>query len=248
MHKKKLIIISLSAGAAVAIAATFIALGLTVWKPKKKSTQEWLYDFKNSLSANVGTDELKTEKSIIITEDGAEVARYFRLLEIKNQNGETVAHLSLTEEYPTLDTNEFNVNDEYYFIGGTMYIQRIAGEEKNGTDFASSWDVFWEVVNENAGSASYDFSQSNFTDLKLTHENGLHSLSASVPIEKKYSFFITSEEVADMSEIYISMTIDTSYSLIEFEMNYIYMDKQSVVIRTVNSEPGEIEIKDFVRR
>lgn len=45
-HKKKILIISISIGLAVAIAVTFITLAFTVWKPKVKTTQEWLNDFK----------------------------------------------------------------------------------------------------------------------------------------------------------------------------------------------------------
>lgn len=248
-RKKNILILSISVGFAVILAVIFTSLGFTIWKPKKKSVQQWLYDFENSLAVSYnGTEERKTEKSIFITENGAEVALYSQLLEIKNQNEETVAHFSVYEKYPTLETNEFDICDEYYFINDTMYMQRTAGNEINGTEFTSTWEVFWQVVNENAGSLSYDFSESNFTDLLIAHENEKHILTASVPQEKKYGFFIDAEDVVDMNSITLSVIIDNNFSLLEFRMNYIFKDMQSVEIKLVKAEPTQIEIKDFVRR
>ncbi len=179
-HKKKLLIISISIGLAVAIAVTFITLALTVWKQKPKTTQEWLNDFKACLVFQKNDNEQKTQKSITITEDGKEVAFYNHLVEIKTQNDEKVAHLSVKEEFPTLETTEFDTYDEYYFIGDTMYMQRVAAGETNGTSFGSTWEVFWEVVTENLGSINYDFAESNFSVLVLSHNEHTHSISAMI--------------------------------------------------------------------
>lgn len=99
-HKKKLLIISISISLAVALAVTFITLAFTVWKPKVKTTQEWLNDFKACLVLSKDDSEQKTRKSITITEDGNTVAQYEHLVEIKNQNDEKVAHLSVTAKTP----------------------------------------------------------------------------------------------------------------------------------------------------
>ncbi len=102
-HKKKILIISISVGLAVAIAVMFITLAFTVWKPKVKTTQEWLNDFKDCLVLSKEDSEQKTHKSITITEGENTVALYEHLVEIKNQNDEKIAHLSVTEKFSTLN-------------------------------------------------------------------------------------------------------------------------------------------------
>lgn len=59
-HKKKLLIISISISLAVVIAITFITLAFTVWKPKVKTAQEWLNDFKTCLVLSKDDSEQKT--------------------------------------------------------------------------------------------------------------------------------------------------------------------------------------------
>lgn len=59
-HKKKILIISISVGLAVAIAVTFITLAFTVWKQPSKTTQEWLNDFKTCLVLSKDDSEQKT--------------------------------------------------------------------------------------------------------------------------------------------------------------------------------------------
>ncbi len=248
LTKKKVLIISLSIGLAVAIAVTFITLALTVWKPKRKTTQEWLNDFKACLVLHQDDSEQKTQKSITITEDGKEVALYNHLVEIKNQNDEKVAHLSVTERFPTLDTEEFDTYDEYYFISNTMYMQRIAAGETNGTSFGSTWEVFWQVVSENLGSTKYDFTESNFTDLSLSHEEHSHSLSATISDSNKDKFLVGAEGLADMSGINVHMTFNDESGYCDFKIGYTYQNKQSIEIRIMKSEPTDIVVKDFVQR
>lgn len=247
-HKKRLLIISISVSLAVAMAVTFITLAFTVWKPKVKTTQEWLNDFKTCLILQQDNSEQKTYKNITINEDGNTVALYEHLVEIKSQNDEKVAHLSVTEEFPTLETTEFDTYDEYYFIDGTMYMQRIAAGETNGTSFGSTWEVFWEVVNENLGSVNYDFKESNFSDLNLTHNEHTHSMTAIISEGNKYNFFAGAEGIADMSGISIDMTFNDETSYFDLTICYTYQSKQSVEIKISKSEPTDIEIKDFVQR
>ena len=247
-HKKKILIISISISLAVAIAVTFIALALTIWKPKVKTTQEWLNDFKACLVLQNDNSEQKTYKNITITENGNSVALYEHLVEIKIQNDEKVAHLSVREEFPTLETNEFNTYDEYYFIGGTMYMQRIAAGETNGTSFGSTWEVFWEVVNENLGSTIYGFAESNFTYLNLTHNEHTHNITATISDGNKYNFFAGADGIADMSGISINMTFNDETGYYDLTICYTYQSKQSVEIKISKSEPTDIEIKDFVQR
>ena len=243
-HKKKLLIISISISLAVAIAVMFITLAFTVWKPK--TTQEWLNDFKNSLVTTQDSSEQKTEKTITITENETVVAYYYQLIEIKNQLQGNVAHFEINEEYPTLETDEFDIYDDYYLINDMMYMQRKSMGEANKTNFASTIEIFWEVVSENVGSSSYDFTESNFTDLQLTHNKNLHNLSASISDTNKYKFFIGAVGLADMSEITLSMIYNELSGCCELEINYIYQDTQSVNIQIIKSEPTEIQIKDFV--
>ncbi len=247
-HKKRLLIISISISLAVAIAVTFITLAFTVWKQPPKTTQEWLNDFKNCIVVEKDDSEQKTNKSITITEAGNAVALYEHLVEIKIQNDEKIAHLSVREEFPTLETDEFNTYDEYYFIDGTMYMQRIAAGETNGTNFGSTWEVFWEVVNENLGSTSYGFAESNFTDLNLTHNEHTHSMTATISEGNKYNFFAGAEGIADMSGINIAMTFNDETGYYDLKIGYTYKDKQSVEISISRTEPTDIEIKDFVQR
>lgn len=248
MHKKKILIISISVSLAVALAVTFITLAFTVWKPKVKTTQEWLNDFKVCLVLSKDDSEQKTHKRITITEDENTVALYEHLVEIKTQNDEKVAHLSVKEEFPTLETDEFDTYDEYYFIGSTMYMQRIAAGETNGTSFGSTWEVFWEVVTENLGSTNYDFAESNFTDLTLTHNEHTHNMTATISDSNKYKFLAGAEGLADMSGINVTMTFDDETGYYDLKIGYMYQDKQSVEIKISKSEPIDIEIMDFVQR
>jgi hypothetical protein len=247
-HKKKILIISISIGLAVAIAVTFITLAFTVWKPKVKTTQEWLNNFRSCIVIQKDDSEQKTYKNITITEDGNAVALYEHLIEIKDQNDEKVAHLSVKEEFPTLETDEFDTYDEYYFIDDTMYMQRIAAGETNGTSFGSTWAVFWEVVTENLGSTNYDFTESNFTDLILTHNEHTHSMTATITDSNKYKFLAGAEGLADMSGINITMMFNDETGYYDLRIGYIYQDKQSVEISISRTEPTDIEIKDFVQR
>lgn len=244
-NKKTVLIIAIVL--AIAIAVMFTILAFTVWKTKEKTTQDWLNDFKNSLVIQKNDSEQKMEKSIVITEDGTEVARYYQLVEIKNQNDSTVAHLSVSEEFPTLETREFDYHDEYYFIDGKMHMQRTTSDETSGTSFTSNWETFWEVASENIGSVDYNFSESLFTDLLLGHENGLHTLSASIAEDHKSLFFTDAENLDDMSLITVMMSMNSALQLQEFTIHYMYQDNQDVVLNIVSSEPTEIEIRDFVQ-
>lgn len=247
-HKKKILIISISVSLAVAIAVTFITLALTVWKQKPKTTQEWLDDFKSCLVTQQNDVEQRMLKNITINEDGNMVALYEHLVEIKNQGDEKIAHLSVTEKFPTLETDEFDTYDEYYFIAGTMYMQRIAAGETNETKFGSTWEVFWEVVNENLGSAKYNFSESTFTDLSLIHDEHTHSMTATISENNKYKFLSGTEGLTDMSGICVAMTFNDETGYYDLKLNYTYKDKQSIEIKVSKSEPTDIEIKDFVKR
>lgn len=79
-RKKKILIISISICLAVAVAVTFITLAFTVWKPKVKTTQEWLNDFKACFAIQRDGSEQKTE---IINTVRRNAVRYFNLIEFK---------------------------------------------------------------------------------------------------------------------------------------------------------------------
>ena len=230
------------------IAITFITLALTIWKQTPKTTQEWLNDFKSYLVLQQDDSEQKIQKNITITEGEDAVALYSHLIEIKTQNDEKVAHLSVKEEFPTLETTEFDTYDEYFFIVDTMYMQRIAAGETNGTSFGSTWEVFWEVVTENLGSKNYDFSENNFADLVLTHNEHMHNMTATISDSNKYKFLAGAEGLADMSGINVTMMFNDETGYYDLKIGYTYQDKQSVEIKISKSEPTDIEIMDFVQR
>ena len=268
MTQKKKIIIAIISCACALIIATVVTLISTVWNPKfnkgnnsnsnnnqnnnennnEKSLQEWLNDFSTSLIIENDYAEQKIEKIISITEDDEKVAQYYQLLEVKFQNEENIAHFIVLEEYPTLETQEFDINDEYYFIDDTMYMQRTVMEETFVTSFGATREAFWEVVNENLGGVSYNFAESNFDNIKITHTEKVHNFTASVSEEHKSGFFANTENLSDISNTEISMSIDDTFQLIEFKITYIYKEKQLVEICVSKSEPTEIEIKDFARK
>ena len=90
-NKKKKIIAITAASVVIVLAATFVALGLTVWRPK--STDEWLRDFAASLTMPQGQEEQKYEKTITIEQDGQKASTFFQTVEIHIQDGRPVGHL-----------------------------------------------------------------------------------------------------------------------------------------------------------
>ena len=271
-HKKKSILISISICLVIIIASVFIALSFTVWESGNKSSQETtqpenpnpeqpnpeeptieepepdkLKDFNSVFKIQKDDSEQKTERSIVVTEDGVEVAKYYQVVEIRNQNNKNVAHLSVAEEFPTLETTEFDTYDEYYLIDGIMFMQRVSAGETSSTSFGSTIDVFWDVVSEYLGPASYNFAESYFTNLQLLHDGNIHKMSGLISDEHKSSFFEGAEILSDMSEISIAMTYEES-GYFDLQIEYEYQQKQHVTIRIIKSQPTEIEIKDFVQR
>ncbi len=165
--KKKIVIISSISVALVAVAIIFLVLGLTVWRKKEpqKTTVEWLNDFSACLTFDKDNANQKFEKKILITESEIIVADYYALVEVYTQTQGTVGHIQIIEKFPSLNTEEFDTYDEYYFIDNTMYMRRDADGESVNTKFASTWEAFWEIPNDIFG--DYTFEESNFTAMKI---------------------------------------------------------------------------------
>ncbi len=242
-NKKKKTIAITAASVVIVLAATFVALGLTVWRPK--STDEWLRDFAASLTMPQGQEEQKYEKTITIEQDGQKASTFFQTVEIHIQDGRPVGHILVEEKYYGLGTTEFDVNDEYYFYDGKMYMRRSNGDDISNTEFTSNWDVFWEVACENWGNNGYVLKKTVFEKMKISHSKGIHKLTATVSSDNRKEFLGGAEDFKDISQAELAMSVNDGLQLVDFTLSYRYKDNQSVIINIVGKEPTQIEIKDF---
>lgn len=245
-QRKKIIIISSISATLVAIAIVFLVLGLTVWRKKEpqKTNAEWLSDFSASFAFDKDNANQKFEKKILITESDVLVADYYALVEVYSQEQGTVGHIQIIEKYPSLETQEFDTYDEYYFIDNTMYMRRDADGESVNTKFASTWEAFWEIPNDIFG--DYTFEESNFTAMKIENAKNNATLYAEINEDKKSAFFDNNTNADRISNAVIKMEIDSALALKKFEMNYLLKGKQNVSNIITRGVAGTIEIKDFV--
>lgn len=244
-HQKKKILILSAAAVIAAVAAVLITLAFTIWRPK--NTREWLNDFQNSLIYNRNNMNQRIERQIQVTENEKQVSNFYQLVEIKEQEGGTVAHIIVQETYPGLDTLEFDIYDEYFFYNEVMYMYRKNGEDVVSTKFPSDWNVFWEIANENIGGTKYNFSEGILTDLEMSHAKGEHTLSAAVSEEKKREFFGGTEDRAVFTSVRFHMALNETLRLTKFEMTYAVENKQNVRTTITQKEPETILIKDFAK-
>lgn len=242
-RKKRNIFIISAISIVIVVGIVFLSLGLTIWRPK--STEEWLNDFSTALIMKQDQSDQKTEKRIVIVEDGIEVARYYQLVEIHTQDGRPVAHLVAEEKFPSLGTTEFNTYDEYYFYDGTMYMSRDNGGEISSAKFNSTWEVFWQVVNENIGKNTYDLSKEVFVNYEISHDEGIHSLSAVVADDKKDKFFGGIDGIGEMTGVSIKIEINDTLEFVHSSFSYLFKGTQNVNIEIKSCEPTEINIKDI---
>lgn len=241
-HKRKLWIISAGVAAAVII-TIFTAMFCTVWRPKSK--QEWLDIFQNSLAFSKDAMPQKTEKSISITEEGTEVANFYQLVEINEQDGKTVGHIVVEEKYPLQETSVFDIYDEYYFIDKTIYVFRKNGEDEVTTSFSSAWDAFWQIVQENTGAVNYAYNKEIFSDLEITHKNE-HSLYAKV-LNENLSKFLGDANTENITDLSIGHLLNENLTLKNFNMLYTIDSKKKVTSQIARTTPEYIEIKDFAK-
>lgn len=242
-RKKRNIFIISAISIVIVVGIVFLSLGLTIWRPK--STEEWLKDFSTALIMKQDQSDQKTEKRIVIVEDGIEVARYYQLVEIHTQDGRPVAHLVAEEKFPSLGTTEFNTYDEYYFYDGTMYMSRDNGGEISSTKFSSTWEVFWQVVNENMGKNTYTLNKEVFINYDISHDNDIHLLSAVVADDKKEKFFNDIDGIGEMSGIEINIELNETLEFVTLNLSYLFKGTQNVKIEIKSCEPTEINIKDI---
>ncbi len=242
LTKKNIVIISISS-VLIALTIVFLSLGLTIWKPR--STEEWLADFSSSLLLVQDQSNQKTEKTISIEENGVVVSSFYQLVEINNQDNKPVGHIIVEEKYPTIETNDFNTYDEYFFFDNTMHMRRTNGDEVVNANFSSTWAVFWEVVNESIGENKYVFEKALFNDFELKHKKGVHTLKTTLFEETKNKFFNNKEEANQFSDVSFVMSLDKDCKLIDFSLQYKLKQNQNVKVEIKKLQSTEIKIKDF---
>lgn len=240
---KAKIIIIVSLIVAVVLTAALLTLGFTVWRPK--SAEEWLNDFSGSMTVHQGQDNQKLEKTIIIEEEGSKISSFLQTVEIYNQGGRPVGHIVMEELYFNLDTTEFDTYDEYLFYDGVMHMSRKNDDEITYTEFSSTWEIFWEVFNENWGNNKYSLDKALLEEFKINHSENTHTLTALVADNNRRAFFNDSEDFKDISKVGLEMSIDNNLKLIDFKLQYKYKEKQDVTIQIVSKESTYIEIEDL---
>ncbi|MBD5087020.1 MAG: hypothetical protein HDT32_06685 [Clostridiales bacterium] len=241
--KKKKIIAIVAVSLVVVLAAIFLALGLTIWRVK--TDIDWVKAFSDSMIINQSQDNKKFEKTITIEQEDVKVSSFFQMVEIYNQYGRAIGHIVVDERYFNLDTTEFDTYDEYLFYDNRMYMYRKNGEDATHTDFTSTWEIFWEVFNENWGKNKYYFDNDIFEDMRIEHSEDAHILTATVSNDNCKAFFDGNDDAKDISEIGLVMSIDNDFKLINFKLKYRYKQTQDVTIEIVSKAPTEIEIRDF---
>lgn len=246
IQKKKIILICCTIAFVVIVGAVFLTLGLTVWSNKEpqKTTAEWLNDFSESLAFDSNNANQKFEKSIRITESEVLVCDYYLLVEVHEQEQGIVGHIELIEKYPSLDTEEFDTYDEYYFINNTIYMRRESNGESVSTKFSSTWDAFWEIPSEMFG--HYVFKESLFAATKIDYVDDGVSLYTEVANERKSEFFDKNTNADRITNAVIKMEIDNNSLLKKFELKYILKEKQNVSSIVTRGNADKIVIKEFV--
>ncbi|MDE7394637.1 MAG: hypothetical protein K2M95_00750 [Clostridiales bacterium] len=243
---KKIIIISSISAAIVLVAIVFLVLGLTVWskKEKPKTTAEWLNDFSASLAFDKDNANQKFEKRILITESEIVVADYYALVEVHAQEQGVVGHIQIIEKYPSLDTEEFDTHDEYYFINDRMYMRRESNGESVQTSFASTWETFWAIPDDMFG--KYAFEEGNFSAIRIERADDHTALHAEIGEETKRAFFKDNTNADKISDATIDMEVDSALALKRFALHYSLKDTQTVSNIITRGVAETIQIKEFV--
>jgi len=246
--KKRVLIASISI-------IVFIAVGVVVYFATRVSVQEWLDRFERGLVSisqlqdkNGETYERDIVKSIdIVDSDGVLKVQYNQRLQVYETNGQTSAYLSISEVYPSIDSSELDIFDEYYFAFDKMYTRRINGDDVVISSFDSSIDTLMQVASENIGGARYNFRKEYFDTLSnnksiLQHKNKMHILQAQIKDSAGF-FGVSFDDTINDVSIYYQM--NSSNKLVKFELDY--MDNQnSVSVAIISNESKEISKPNWV--
>ena len=245
--KKKIILFASIAGAVLAVAAVFIALGCTVWRSsgKKRTEEEWLAVFAASMPYDTQNLSQKTERSVCVYEGETLVAENYLLVEVNEQAEGTVGHIVQRDTYPALETEEFNVADEYLFINGTMRMRRENGNDTVRSEFASDWNAFWQVATENA--RTYVLQRDLFAAFSVQSDKRGAELTATVAESGVLAFFGNAENAAGVRDVTLRMALDENDRLAELQLNYARENGQSVRNTVRRGASEGIAVADIAR-
>jgi len=123
------------------------------------------------------------------------------------------------EQYYTLETDEFDIFDEYLFEDGILTIKRITSEEEVTTSYPATLEIFWEIIYLNFGKAEYNFNELNFHNIQLEHKES-HSFKAQILSEKSSDFLGCEFEADNLISINVLMELDTELKLKSFCLIY----------------------------
>lgn len=246
--KRKKIAVFVLAGVIFVLAA----VSLTVWlavENRPKSKQEWLNRFKACLVLDKSAEWQGREKKIEIYEEETLVATYEQKYEVDLSGEKPIALFSSSERYYTLGTTEEDIFDEYYLGEGNLHIKRIMGNDEVKSSYEAGIETFLEVVQENIGTASYDFNKDIFFDLQLKHK-GVHSVKAKVKNDKIAVFFGGKIDTVKLRNVAFQMETDKKLALLNFKLEYETdgkldtleeVDKTSTIISIAPKEKETIE-------
>lgn len=238
--KNKKLVIIISVVLVVVLATTTVLL---VYFLTRKSTDDWLLDFQNSLIVNKDAPKQRIEKNIEITEQDIKVASFYQMFEVDLTGEKPLAHLIVEEKYYTLGTFEFDTYDEYYLYNEILYVKRINKEEVITGNYPGDIIVFWELVLENIKGTSYVFSALNFSKFEIKHAD-IHKLTAKVLEDKKQVFLNSGEmDLSDINNIEIGMEIYKDLKLNQFKLSYDNNDLKNLkktIIEIKTKEPNAI--------
>jgi len=233
-----------------------VAVIVTIFFVTRLSVQGWLDRFERGLvdiaKVQDGNGKPKSRditRSIeIVDADGILQVEYEQRLRVFVDESETVnAYLFVQERYPSLQSDEFDILDEYYFVEDTMYTRRINGQDVFVTKFASTFDTIALLANENIGGASYKFRQEYFEPLEsqniVLHSKNSHILAARVK-DNLYSGFFGGVDSGKMSEVTIRYKMDDRLQLVSFKLNYLDSGN-SVDIGIASNTPKPIQRPDW---
>lgn len=250
--KNKKVTISIIIILSLAIVAAGIFCAVIFWPQKPLTLQEQLNQFKASLKminateadANGNPSARNIIRNITITENGKIVAEYTQTFIIYiDGDGKLTAYLSVEEKYPTLNTKEFNIFDEYYLSNNVMYTRRVNDKDFTSSHFSSGIDTLFVVVFENIGNIVYDFTEDNFKPLTesatiISGDKNTRKLSALINEDKCGQFFGESVDVSELSDVKLEMNM-TNLKFDSLLLSYAE-NGRNVVIRIISSEPVPI--------
>jgi hypothetical protein len=193
-----------------------------------------LSKFQQSLAIDRNQQNLSVVKKIDTLQEGVLAISFLQEYEI-DMSGETpIASLQISETYPTLDTNEFDVSTKYTLHGSTMTINRIvAGQEMEYIISNSSIEVFWEIVDDNNTNEVYSLDSQNFNNLQMSK----YALSAKI-VPNRLSNFFNDISFIDANNATLDIILNKSFGLKDLKIQYdtILAGKPSQTIVTVEVE------------